>query len=268
MQPCIFCGRTDGRPSKEHAIPKWARGTFDMSGSVNLRMRIPGREMETLHTRPHLNVVLEKQICEECNNTWLSELERDVSPFLAPMAKEFTPTHLDVRRLTLLATWAVKTSFLFERSVRQKYPQRPVDGTPGSAAELAWLWKQRTPPPKSLVWLACFDCQHSLAVTYEPSGAPLLCRDGSIMAGHLVTIALGYVAFQCFVVDFLAAELAGAWRGWPPMPENIRPGIVPIWPNPTSMDWPPPAFTRESWDKLVTWDGALRTGGNVEAEAS
>ena len=35
-------------------------------------------------------------------------------------------------------------------------------------AEEAWLWKQRTPPPKSLVWLACFDCQHSLAVTYEP----------------------------------------------------------------------------------------------------
>ncbi len=260
MQPCILCARTDGRPSREHVIPKWARDAFQMPGSVNLTMRVPGGAKEHLHSRPHLNVVLEKEICEECNNTWLADLERKVSQFLAPMAKEFAPTDLSVERLSLLATWAVKTAFLFERSVRQKYRQRPLDGTPGSDAELAWLWKHQTPPPKALVWLACYDCEHSLAVTYEPSVAPLMCADGSVMPGHLVTIALGFVAFQVFTVDFVAAEVAGAWRGWPSMPDKIQPGIVQVWPHPVPMRWPTPAFKRDDWNALVTWDGALRPG--------
>jgi hypothetical protein len=231
-------------------------------------MRKPGAEMETLFTRQHLNVVLNDEVCRSCNNGWLADLEREVSPLLAPMSKEFASTHLDAQRLRLLATWAVKTSFLFERSIRQKHPQRPHDGAPGSPAELAWLRTNLEPPPKSLVWIACYDCQHRLATTYEPSGAPLFRADGGTMPGFLVTIALGFVVFQVFTVDFVAADLAGAWRAWPPIPEHLRPAIVPIWPDPKPIDWPPPAFTRETWDKLVTWDGILRTGATVPTERS
>jgi hypothetical protein len=258
VKPCIFCGRTGGQASDEHVIPIWARETFSIPGPVTISMRKPGEEMEKLFTRQHLNVVLKREICRNCNSGWLAQLEREVAPFLAPMSKEFAATNLDERQLRLVALWAVKTVFLFERSVRQKHVQRPHDGTTGSDAELAWLFQHREPPPMSLVWMSCYDCQQRLAITYEPSGAPLICRDGSIMPGSLVTFALGYVAFQVFSVDFIAAELNGAWRGWPPMPEKLRTGIIPIWPNPRPMDWPPPVFKQESWDKLVTWDGALR----------
>ncbi|MHB8341134.1 MAG: hypothetical protein ACYDB7_08160, partial [Mycobacteriales bacterium] len=62
MQPCIFCGRTNGRPSKEHAIPRWARKAFAMPSPVTLSMRVPGSQMQPLHTRQHLTIVLERQV--------------------------------------------------------------------------------------------------------------------------------------------------------------------------------------------------------------
>jgi hypothetical protein len=48
---------------------------------------------------------------------------------------------------------------------------------------------------------------------YAPSTAPLPTRDGIPVQGHFTTFALGYVAFQVFTVDFIAAEQHRA-AGW------------------------------------------------------
>lgn len=47
-------------------------------------------------------------------------------------------------------------------------------------------------------------------VNYEPSSAVLPTADRAALAGHLTTFSLGFVAFQVFTVDFLAAEQHGA----------------------------------------------------------
>lgn len=258
MKPCIFCGRKDGLPSKEHVVPKWARDYFKVEGSLDLYMQRPGQDMERLHTLQHLNLTITRQVCRKCNNGWLAQLEKAVAPFLATMSKEFVSTSLDMTQLTLLSTWAAKTSFLLERSFRQKYARCIHDGYEGSEPELAWLYASHQPPPMARVWLACVDCDHRLPLQYEPSWVPLLCRDGSTMNAHITTFALGYVAFQVFSVDYLAAEQRGARRGWPEIPETIRPGILPVWPVTGPVDWPPPAFPWANWDQLVTWAGALR----------
>jgi hypothetical protein len=94
---------------------------------------------------------------------------------------------------------------------------------------------------------------------YAPSTAALPTKDGVPVAGHFTSFALGYLAFQVFTVDFIAAETHGADPWNPAPPASIRPGLPRIWPQQANaLDWPPPAFANDAWPRLVNWNGALR----------
>jgi hypothetical protein len=176
------------------------------------------------------------------------------------MAGRAKPTVISPALQSTIATWAVKTVFLFELAIRQKYPgDRAVPGYLATPQELAWLRQHREPPPRALVWLGCWDCQRETPFMYSPSTARLPTRDGTPLHGHFTSFALGYVAFQVFTVDFIKAEQhqASSWNTDPPA--SIRPGLPRIWPeSQTHLEWPPPAFPNDQWATLVSWDGALR----------
>ncbi len=266
MEPCVLCGTTDATATREHVIPGWARRSFDIQGPVMVGAREEPSELRTRVGKiQHLNITLDDAICGNCNTVWLSRLERAVRPFLAPMAVSAKPTTLDAKRQALIATWAVKTVLLFEMAIRRMYPTgRPIQGYRASPQELAWLRANREPPPRSLVWLGCWDCQQAIPVNYAPSDAPLPMADGSPVAGHFTTLALGYVALQVFTVDFVAAEQhrAASWNT--KVPASLAQVLIRIWPPsplPREVSWPPQAFAREDWNRLVTWDGELRQGG-------
>jgi hypothetical protein len=269
MDACLFCGSTDGSPTTEHVLPKWARTAFEVPGSLTLysgegtdeeaRRRVAGL--------PALNVTLDDAICQSCNNEFLSRIERAVRPVLAPMIVSAEPTDLDASALTLLATWAVKTVWLFELAVRQHYPgRRPIEGYGVTGAELAWMWRHEEPPPGSLVWLGCWDCQRTAPLTYEPSGAHVPTADGHQVPAHLTTLAVGYAAFQVLTVDFVAVDAHGGGTWNTRVPRSLAHALPRIWPRtaPPSMAralvWPPPAFAHDDWARLVTWDGVLRPG--------
>jgi hypothetical protein len=192
-----------------------------------------------------------------------------VAQILTPMAVSAQPTVLDGPAQALVAFWAVKTVLLLELAIRQMFPgQRAVDGYQATDLEFAWLRERQEPPPRSMVWLGCWDCQQQTPVNYEPSAAGMPTTDGSSLAGHLTTFTLGFVAFQVFTVDFLAAEQHGApvWNPKPPAP--LAESLVRIWPPQlvvADVSWPPPAFGRDDWRRLVTWDGALRPGEQTAA---
>jgi hypothetical protein len=137
-----------------------------------------------------------------------------------------------------------------------------VPGYLATVQELAWLRQHKEPPPRSLVWLGCWDCLRETPVMYAPSSAPLPTGDGTPVEGHFTSFTLGYIAFQVFTVDFIAAEQhrAASWNTDPPA--SIRAALPRIWPPPQApeSEWPPPAFPDDEWARLVTWDGALRRG--------
>jgi hypothetical protein len=96
---------------------------------------------------------------------------------------------------------------------------------------------------------------------YEPSSAPLPTADGSPVAGHFATFALGYVGVQVFTVDFVAADQHRAANWNTKVPSQLTGALIRIWPplqQVSTVFWPPEAFTKEDWNRLVTWDGALR----------
>jgi hypothetical protein len=171
------------------------------------------------------------------------------------------PTVLDSEDQELLATWAVKTVYFLELAFRQRYPRaRPVEGYVASEPELAWLRARRQPPPRSRVWLGCFDAMGSTAIMYEPSGAPVPVPHGEPIRGHLTSFTMGYVAFQVFSIDFVHADSVGAVQFQPPAPRReVQEALLLIWPSRLRpIHWPPPAFAHDDWNKFVTWDGSLR----------
>ena len=76
-------------------------------------------------------------------------------------------------------------------------------------------------------------------------------------AGHFATFALGYVGLQVFTVDFVAANQhhAASWNT--KVPSQLTGALIRIWPPlhlVSSVSWPPQAFAKEDWNRLVTWD--------------
>lgn len=263
---CLFCGPTKGLRSDEHVIPVWARDAFAIRGPLTVRMGVePGEVGVTdIGEMRRLNIKLRGRVCERCNNEFLSQLENVVAPILKPMMLTHAKTVLDPVQQAALATWAVKTVWLYEMAVRQRWwlHKRLVEGYLASEVEMAWLWRERRPPPRARVWLGCWDCEQSTAVQYEPSGAPLPTDDDHPVEGHLTTFALGYVAFQVFTVDFIAADEHNAdpWNG--KFPSKFDDALFRIWPDPLrDIVWPGRTFGRADWPRLVTWGGCLRPNG-------
>jgi hypothetical protein len=218
-------------------------------------------------------------LCKKCNNVLLGRLEQVVQPILEPMAVRCEPTTLDLASQRLLAVWAIKTVYLLELAIRQRYPgTRLVEGYQPSRSEIGWLLAQLEhrpaklvePPPYSMVWLACWDCMTPSAVNrgsmvnYAPSAAPLPTPpDGNEVVGQFTTLAVGFAVFQVFTVDFVEAEVRKA-KGWNPDPPDSIAHVIPlIWPHRLyagDVAWPPPVFPNDSFDRLANWDLALRRG--------
>jgi hypothetical protein len=259
---CVFCGLW-AKPSREHVLPRWIERELSVSGPLTLRMGTYPEPTKTVRKLPRLQVTLEDQVCQSCNSGFLSRIENAVAGFLGPMVVKAEPTRLTTEMQRSLAAWAARMACLLEPAFRLHYPDREVEGLLASPVELAWLCKNESPPPRTQVWLSCWDAQSSSPLMYEPSKAPLPTPSGVPLRGELLTFAVGYVSLQVFHVDFVAADSVNAVEFSPPPPSDvIAPAIVKFWPSPTprTINWPSPAIPHEAWQSLVTWDGSLRPG--------
>jgi hypothetical protein len=95
-----------------------------------------------------------------------------------------------------------------------------AEGYQPSISERGWLLAQLEqhharliePAPRTMVWLASWDCKTEDAVNrvsvvnYAPSSAPLPTPDGGEVVGQFTTLATGFAAFQVFTVDYVEAD--------------------------------------------------------------
>lgn len=266
-------------PTDEDVIPKWLLRAFDVQKSST--MVTVGEERGEKHKvrdLKYFQVTLDDGLCRKCNNELLSRLENVVQPILGPMAVQAKPTALDLDSQRLLAVWAVKTVYLLELAGRQQYAgSRQVEGYKPSISETGWLLSELErhpvklvkPPPRTMAWLACWDCKtpgtanHGSMIHYAPSSAALRTPSGGKLAGQFATLAIGYAAFQVFTVDYVQAEAQQAEVWNPNPPQSLAHAIPLIWPHRLragKVAWPPPAFPNDSFERLVSWDMALRHG--------
>lgn len=275
---CVLCGSVEN-PTDEDVIPKWLLRAFDVEqGSTTVNVREESGSPHEVSKLRHFQVTLDGRLCQKCNNERLGALEQVVQPILEPMVVRREPTILDLASQRLLAAWAVKTLYLLELAVRQRYPgARLTEGYQPGIAEVGWLLAQLEqrpakliePPPRSMVWLACWDCEttdtvnRASMVNYAPSTAPVPTPDGGEVVGQFTTLAIGFAVFQVFTVDYVDADLrkADVWNPGPP--DSIDHAIHLVWPHrlrASNVAWPPPAFPNDSFDQLANWNMALRRG--------
>jgi hypothetical protein len=114
-----------------------------------------------------------------------------------------------------------------------------------------------------MAWLACWNCEERSVVNYAPSSAPLRTLGSGEVVGQFATLALGFAAFQVFTVDYVEAARRGAevWNTHPP--DSISAALPRIWPHllgAGAVSWPRAAFPNGDFDRLSSWDSALRRG--------
>lgn len=118
---CIYCEKRC-KFSDEHVFPDWLSGCFPRRHTVtDHHLRRPEThsfEESPIHTEtfrrsgdPYTTVV--RNVCESCNNVWMSELQNEAKPLVLSLAKG-EQTHLDDAERLTLARWSAMTSINLE----------------------------------------------------------------------------------------------------------------------------------------------------------
>jgi len=107
---CPFCGSAE-RVTEEHVWPKWVTRVLRDVSTEPFKITTGGR------TRSAQMLNVTAPICRECNTRWLSTLENDVRPILAPMIVG-QPQRLMAAEQEKLAAWAAKTALMIDLAHR------------------------------------------------------------------------------------------------------------------------------------------------------
>src|SRR5580704_1376364 len=125
---CALCDSLENL-TDEDVIPKGLLRAFGVQGPATVNAREEAGNPHEVRTLRRFKVTLDRGLCKKCNNELLSRLEQVVQPTLEPMAVRREPTTLDLASQRLLAVWAIKTVYLLELAIRQRYPgTRLVEG--------------------------------------------------------------------------------------------------------------------------------------------
>jgi hypothetical protein len=240
--PCVFCG-IDRRLSREHVFASWMEDYFPdlRSATADYIRRTVTQAEDVDHTRPGpVFDFVTRDVCEVCNNGWMSGLEDQVRPILGPMLRD-QPRVLTAPEQMTLATWATKT--MLAMGGVNLGDERVVND-----AQYRWFAEHRIPLPSSHVWLCRYTDRtrwpvsaHQWGMTVGPADDTTL-RAGDPMNGFGVVFAVGPVAFWLFGYD-----LPGA----PQTQGGSDDTHVLIWPALGSdVYWPPPKALESERDLM------------------
>ena len=129
MADCMFCG---GGESKEHIVSEWMRRDCDLSNTkfrMGFGMENSQGGMDSVTQPQHLSTFYTTNVCETCNNEWMSQLENEVKPILHPFLQTTWPANdTDLFRSLfvhsgLIARWLLKTACTFGAKMLVEVPE-------------------------------------------------------------------------------------------------------------------------------------------------
>ena len=239
---CVFCGRSDGKISKEHAWPNWVRKLFPGGSSVVVGFREPGGQLGDLRFAKSNDMgLVTNVVCSACNSGWMSNLENAIESLWTGSIRDGTPILLTEDQQVLTARWALKTAMVFEFTSTE-LPFHTFD-------ERNAL--QKGEPPDELwtmIWLGRYAGDEMARCGGAGIQADIKIADGSIVpvSCRCSTVSLGRLAFQVLTVhpsgpvprlellmnDRWEDQLTELWprtgtkAGWPPE-GDIGDGMFP-----------------------------------------
>jgi hypothetical protein len=232
---CIFCNRV-GPLTREHVIPAWVVEILN-----ELEVGYPGPawglhytsggavERERQHSVADPTVVV-RQVCEVCNNGWMSLLELAVKDKLGAMIRGHSVS-LDPKEQLAIATWASKTAIAMEAYE----PAMAVT----SKDDRRLMVSQLRPPSHHRVRIG------SRSEVYES----LMIKSAVARSLNAPTDTPDAFATM-FVIGWLVIHIWGG-HGAPTSDESLGVGwrtseAIMVWPPIMSdVTWPPPTPLRE-----------------------
>jgi hypothetical protein len=181
-------------------------------------------ELSTWNNGAHMLDTQPRVLCAECNNEWMNDLEEVATPLVASMIRRDT-MRVGAEDLRSIAEWALAAAI-----VRAELTDRikSVD------AELALHFRTNG--------LNDLPVSVGLYRIERPVGSPVAQKiassvvhdadDGNV-PGHMIAFWLDTVGIVINTEDFVG-------RGERSL-KLFRRAAIRAWPQPDSMDWPPPA---------------------------
>jgi hypothetical protein len=243
---CVFC-RSGTKLTKEHVYPTWLYRALNVGGPITLMLGD-----DAVRTTAGLGTTL-REVCEACNSGWLNDLEGAFKPLMldALLGHAREPTILNADGQRIVATWAVKTWLLLERTAI-RLRGRAFE----SADELLGLRRDGAPAASTRVWLGAVRIADNTMSWL--SSLPVRGRDDNYECGVVGVFTIGAVVFHIYgpfapPVGRLARDLG--------ISDAMKDRFVPVWPcQAEAVRWPPPSiFTLD--DLRQHWPG----GGEIVA---
>ena len=197
-----------------------------------------------------------KSVCGECNNEWMSRLERKSRPLVGSLMQDVS-TPLDASQRALLAAWSVKTAMVLD-SVNQRDRSSFYE-----RCECERLRLDLTMPEKTTIWAGRYYGS-SLGAYGTDLWLGLLDKTRAARA-CVTTIIVGHLAVQALVIrrlpgyeqtSLFADSKVGPWGGL----------LIEVWPPQTpSVEWPPPlSFTNRGRTSIAALMDRWKIGKLVE----
>jgi len=235
---CAFCGAASSF-SKEHVWPQWLAKytTVDcptrMTASASVSHDTEGiadiRPLDLLERPGSVLGFQVREVCERCNNGWMSRLEAQAGPLLVPLMRglrvQITPADA-----TVIATWATKSTYRNEYIGVPGIERRPTPAT--SAARRRELMDLQVPPAQTRVWAARHIGRFHVDMRSAEMEVVKVPDPTTTDAFKVLTTAISVEQLTLLVwsTDCTGTE-----------PPRLHPAEwLPLWPQPRDLRWPPP----------------------------
>lgn len=108
MRCCTFCCSTSDL-SREHVFAQWISALYPDEIGDHYRREVSLDAPDEVQVRSGRGIdFVTKQVCQACNNGWMSSLETGARPIIEPMIRG-EGRLLDISDQVTVASWATKT---------------------------------------------------------------------------------------------------------------------------------------------------------------
>ncbi len=250
---CLFCGRTGQKLTREHVYPRWLAKSLNITGGITF-----SKDDGLLRSVTELDVQV-REVCSDCNNGWLHDLERAFRAVMHWPLNGFGPLAMPKSVQLVVALWATKQWLLIERSLAYlRGGETPMYAGP---EVFGWLREKSEPPSTFQVWIGAMDRESVRAAATI-----------SFVGTHLVGVEEPPVGIAgVFTIGCVLFLVYAPYEGVPPTAGFYRLGIgkrlgdhlVQIWPHQSEeVRWPPPGILQRS-DLDLLWPSGFRIPAKV-----
>lgn len=170
-------------------------------------------------------------VCQRCNNGWMSRLENEVKPIISPMVLG-TPVTLTASQQVQITAWLTKTAMMYDSMDKGEVFYDGLDRH--------HFRKAATPLSDTYAWLGCYSESSFLRGSVFHQTLTRKLTSGNSYKMHLLTMNISQFIAQIASVKRLAHGDLATMIDLPTIGPNLTEALVQVCPvHLLDVKWPP-----------------------------